>query len=96
MPSYTAKRFILEGRVQGVGCRAHVYDLVENIGHISGFVRNMSNGSVEVCVKGPEWRLQDLERILRTKLQPPIKIDRLLVEDWQPKAEEFNGFRILR
>ena len=95
MPNYLAKRFILEGQVQGVGCRAQIYDLVESIGHISGFVRNLSNGNVEVCAKGPDWRLDDLEKILRAKLHPPVKIERVLVEEWKDAAST-NGFSIRR
>jgi len=95
MPSYVAKRFILEGRVQGVGCRAQVYDLVESIGHLSGFVRNLENGNVELCIKGPEWRISDLEKFLRSKLDPPVKIERVLVEEW-PEASQYNGFIIKR
>jgi len=96
MPSFVGKRFVLEGSVQAVGCRAQIYDLVENLGHISGFVRNLPNGTVEVCAKGPEWRIQDLERILREKLRHPVKVERLLVEDWPANPQEFHGFRVLR
>ena len=95
MPSFTAKRFILQGTVQGVGCRAIIQEIVENIGHLAGFVRNLPNGAVEICLKGPSWRMDDFERIIRTQLSPPIKIDRLLSETL---PEEFTaaGFRILR
>lgn len=95
MPNYIAKRFILEGQVQGVGCRGQIYDLVESIGHLSGFVRNLANGHVEVCVKGPDWRVNDVEKILRAKLFAPVRVDRLLVEEW-PNASEVNGFTIKR
>lgn len=93
MPKYIAKRFFLEGRVQGVGCRAQVYDLVEGLGHISGFVRNLSSGMVEVVVKGPDWRMADLERILREKMLPPVQVTRLLSEDIS-SADCPNGFAV--
>lgn len=96
MPKYIAKRFILEGSVQGVGCRAQIYDIVEGIGHLSGFVRNLPNGHVEVCVKGPDWRVNDLEGILRQKLDPPVVVDRMLVDEWVEEREAFNGFIIRR
>lgn len=95
MPNYVAKRFILEGEVQGVGCRAQIYDLVESIGHISGFVRNLGDGTVELCAKGPDWRLNDLERILRGKMHPPVFIERVLVEEWKDSFST-NGFVIKR
>jgi acylphosphatase len=97
MPQYVAKRFILEGRVQGVGCRAQVQEWVDMIGHISGFVRNLPNGSVEVCVKGPDWRLKDLEDSLRERMIPPVKIQNLRIEDLDLDKTPLNdGFRILR
>lgn len=95
MPSYIARRFILEGKVQGVGCRARVYEAVENLGHLSGYVRNLPNGSVEVCVKGPDWRVNDLEKFLRAKLSSPVQVDRLLVESIEA-INLPNGFAVKR
>ena len=95
MPSYVARRFVLEGQVQRVGCRARIYEAVENLGHISGYVRNLPNGSVEVLVKGPEWRVNDLEKYLRSKMQEPVRVDRLLVED-ASEIQIPNGFAVKR
>jgi acylphosphatase len=81
MPRYIGKRFVLSGRVQGVGCRAQVLEWADVIGHLSGWVRNLESGDVEVCVKGPDWRVADLERILRTKMLGPVVIERVLAED---------------
>ncbi len=97
MPQYIAKRFILEGHVQGVGCRAQVQEWVDMIGHLSGFVRNLPEGNVEVCVKGPDWRIKDLEDILRSRMIPPVKVNRLQVEIVDLEQNPLNdGFRILR
>lgn len=85
----------MEGKVQGVGCRARVYEVVENLGHISGYVRNLPNGSVEVVVKGPDWRVNDLERFLRSRMSPPVKVERLLVEE-MPDQLVPNGFVVKR
>ncbi len=95
MPSYIARRFVIEGQVQGVGCRARVYEAVENLGHISGYVRNLPNNTVEVCAKGPDWRVHDLEKFLRTRMSPPIRVDRLLVEEISG-ADLPNGFVVRR
>lgn len=92
-----AKRVLLEGRVQGVGCRAQVQEWVESIGHISGYVQNLSDGRVELFVKGDNWRIERLIGILRGKMYPPVKIDRVLEEDLDfSKAEINEGFRILK
>ncbi len=81
MPKYIGKRFILQGRVQGVGCRARIQEIVESLGHLSGHVKNLPEGDVEICVKGPDWRVQDLERILKGQLSFPIKVNNMTVED---------------
>jgi acylphosphatase len=95
MPSYIGKRFVLEGRVQGVGCRARIQEIVESIGHISGHVKNLPEGSVEVCVKGPDWRMADLEKVLKDQLGYPIQVTRFSVENMPPDYAP-TGFRILR
>ncbi len=94
------KRIVLEGKVQKVGCRAQVMGLVIGIGHINGFVRNMDDGRVELCVKGDDWRIEDLIKILRRKMYPPVVVERVLTEDLGPEDIErlaiTNGFVIRR
>jgi acylphosphatase len=97
MAHYIAKRFLLEGRVQGVGCRAQIQEWVDSLGHLSGFVRNLSDGRVEVCIKGPDWRVRDLEDILRNRMYPPVKVERMLSEDLDLDQNPVNdGFLIKR
>ena len=93
MPTRLAKRFLLTGRVQGVGCRAQVMDLVEDVGDLSGYVRNLPDGKVEVCVKGADWRVDELERQLRNLLRAPVRIDG--VESSEISGDSLpNGFSI--
>ncbi len=58
-------RFQVFGMVQGVGFRWFVARHARSLG-LTGFVRNLPNGSVEVLVDGPEEALPALERLLRT------------------------------
>lgn len=58
-------RFQVFGMVQGVGFRWFVARHARSLG-LTGFVRNLPNGSVEVVVDGPEEALPALERLLRT------------------------------
>ncbi len=95
MPKYLSKRFVLEGSVQGVGCRSQVCEWADSIGHISGWVRNLSDGSVEVCAKGPDWRLKDFEEALAGKMTLPVRISRVKVEDL-PEDFTVAGFVIKR
>ncbi|HEV8177782.1 MAG TPA: acylphosphatase [Gemmatimonadales bacterium] len=53
------------GTVQGVGFRWFVARHARSLG-LTGFARNLPNGSVEVLVDGPEEALPELERLLRS------------------------------
>ncbi len=58
-------RFVVSGMVQGVGFRWYVARHARAIG-LTGYARNLPNGTVEVMVDGPEDLLPELERLLRT------------------------------
>lgn len=47
---------IFKGRVQGVGFRFQVKMLADRLG-LTGTVRNMYDGSVEVCIQGSNKKL---------------------------------------
>jgi acylphosphatase len=61
VPSY---RYLVRGRVQGVGYRYFVLREAEGLG-VSGFARNLPDGSVEVVAEGDDGPLQQLEERLR-------------------------------
>jgi acylphosphatase len=61
VPAY---RFVVQGRVQGVGYRYFVLREAANLG-VSGFARNRPDGSVEVVAEGSDEVLGDLEERLR-------------------------------
>ena len=58
-----ACRYIVRGRVQGVGFRYFVEDEAISIG-VSGWVRNLRDGNVEVLAAGDEQQLERLEKKL--------------------------------
>lgn len=58
-PALQARRFIVRGRVQGVGFRWFVEREAHTLG-ISGWVRNNSDGSVEVLGMGTRDQLAGL------------------------------------
>ena len=57
-------RFVVRGRVQGVGFRYFVMHEAEGLG-VSGFARNLPDGSVEVVAEAEDPVLQQLEQRLR-------------------------------
>jgi len=56
-----ARRYVVTGRVQGVGYRNFVEHLAGKI-QIDGYVRNLRDGSVEVLAMGTPENLQKLRR----------------------------------
>jgi acylphosphatase len=61
MASY---RYLVRGRVQGVGYRYFVQREADALG-ATGFVRNLPDGSVEVVAEGSDGVLAQLEARLR-------------------------------
>ena len=59
-----ARRYIIGGRVQGVGFRMFVVDRAALEG-VQGYVRNMSDGRVEAVLEGDEESVDRVERALR-------------------------------
>ena len=59
-----AARYVVRGRVQGVGYRYFVLRHAEELG-VAGFARNQADGSVEVVAEGSDTALAKLEGLLR-------------------------------
>ncbi len=59
----TARIFLVSGRVQGVGFRWFVQRAADLLG-LSGYVRNMRDGRVEVLAEGPAERVEALREEL--------------------------------
>jgi acylphosphatase len=59
-----ARRFLVSGRVTGVGFRYFTQDAARREG-VTGVVRNLADGRVEVIAEGDEASLIRLESALR-------------------------------
>jgi acylphosphatase len=55
----TARRWVVRGRVQGVGFRYFAQRAAAELG-LAGYVRNLADGCVEVYAAGPEEKLAQL------------------------------------
>ncbi len=60
----TAKRYVVRGRVQGVGYRYFVEKHAQRMG-LRGYAKNLDDGTVEVIAAGGLPALQELEGLLR-------------------------------
>jgi acylphosphatase len=60
-----ARRFVVSGRVQGVGFRYFTQDVARREG-ATGWVRNLPDGRVEAHVEGDAEAVTRVERALRT------------------------------
>jgi acylphosphatase len=54
---------IVSGKVQGVNFRANTQSYASRLG-LSGWVRNLEHGKVEVLAQGPDDKLEELKKFL--------------------------------
>ena len=86
----TARRFLIAGRVQGVGFRWFAARLARDLG-LWGSARNLPDGRVEVTAAGEEAGLGRLEAALRTG-PPAARVDGLEVLEVVDEASVPKGF----
>ncbi|HEX8986143.1 MAG TPA: acylphosphatase [Bryobacteraceae bacterium] len=85
-----ARRYYVQGRVQGVGFRYFVERVAGELG-VNGYTRNMDDGRVEVYAIGSEAQLSELSGHLR---QGPRMADVRGVEEMEAAVLEYRGFHI--
>jgi acylphosphatase len=83
------KRVVYTGRVQGVGFRYTVHRIAACL-PVSGYVRNVADGSVELVAEGDPSAVDDL--LQRVARQMTGCIERAAVQDWDPEGH--RGFTI--
>ncbi len=89
-----ARRVIFEGRVQGVGFRYTVKDLARGF-DVSGWVRNLPDGNVELRMMGDADELDAL--LLEITRESPLAHHiRNHTAENIPLLENCRGFRIIR
>lgn len=84
-----ARRYVVSGRVQGVGFRAFVAEAARERG-LAGWVRNLADGRVEAHAEGDAAALDSLaEALARGPLL--ARVDRVQQEPAAPEGR--SGFR---
>jgi acylphosphatase len=90
----TVLHVAVRGRVQGVGFRWFVRERARALG-LSGWVRNNSDGSVEVFAVGPQNELAKLRKMLEEG-PPAATVDVVEDEQKEPSARALSPFGVLR
>jgi acylphosphatase len=85
------KQYLVRGIVQGVGFRFFVRQEARGLG-LTGYVRNLADGSVEAVAVGDPARLAEFERVLR-RGPPASRVDSVAVRDTDGEGP-FDSFAI--
>lgn len=86
-----ARRFVVRGRVQGVGFRYFTLDAARREG-LHGFVRNLDDGSVEAVAEGEVDAVDRFERTIR-RGPSRSRVEQVLVDEMAP-TQGNTGFEI--
>jgi acylphosphatase len=90
MKAFKSRRYLISGRVQGVGFRSFAERVAHGLG-VTGWARNMEDGRVEVHANGTTRQLDDLESRLR---QGPAWADVRGFEVQEDVVTDSSGFYI--
>ena len=86
-----SRRYLIRGNVQGVGFRFFAQAAASREG-LSGWVRNTSDGSVEVAAEGESGALERFERLM-SHGPPRARVMGIDVSEDVP-GESHTGFHI--
>ena len=90
MADKKAVKLMLYGVVQGVGMRFYVSNTAKRVG-VSGFVRNLPDGSVEIVAEGAAHEVDTF--IEKVKNAPRGRITDTEIKD-VPVKGSYNGFQV--
>lgn len=88
----SAVRVVVSGRVHGVGFRAFASARARELG-LRGFVRNLSDGTVETVAAGPAGAVEAYLAALRSG-PPAARVSDLAVADRAPESVAETGFLV--
>jgi acylphosphatase len=86
-----ARRYLVSGRVQGVGFRFFTEEAAAREG-LHGYVRNLPDGRVEIAAEGDAEALERFERHVRHG-PPGARVERVDVDENMPDGRH-TGFSI--
>lgn len=84
---------LVTGKVQGVFYRASTLEKAQSL-NLTGWVKNLADGSVEIVAEGPRYALEQLIEWCRQG--PPAAEIENVTARWGAYTEEFRTFMIVR
>ena len=84
-----AKHIIFAGRVQGVGFRFTALDIARRY-KLTGLVRNLMDGTVEVIAQGPADDVADCIRDIKSSFQGYIRETKVEEIPFNPQYDDFH------
>ena len=90
MSDYQCRQFRVSGRVQGVFYRASAQEQATALG-LTGWVKNLADGRVELVACGPAGMVAKLEQWLHHG-PDYARVDQVLVQNIA--AQPFTGFQV--
>jgi acylphosphatase len=84
-----ARRVFISGRVQGVGFRYWMIGEAERLG-LTGWVRNLRDGTVEALIEGDEAAVEEMLRLCR-RGPPGAQVGGVLAEPAKPSGQAGFG-----
>ena len=88
--SQSARRWFIRGRVQGVGFRYFAQRAAEEL-ELTGYVRNLDDGRVEVYAIGPSTKLSELASRLH---RGPRWADVRGVDEQEAEPHKYHSFQV--
>jgi acylphosphatase len=86
-----ARRFVVSGRVQGVGFRYYVCEAALHEG-VTGWIRNLPDGRVEALAEGEAEAVSRVERRIRQG-PPAARVEDVVAGDEVPSGR-LSGFLV--
>ena len=87
------RRYLVSGRVQGVGFRWFVQRSCEALG-VRGYVRNLETGQVEVLAEAPAGNQEEVESLLRRGPRH-ASVTNVEITEISHEENDLSGFRIV-
>lgn len=78
------------GNVQGVGFRYTARNLARAIS-VAGWVKNLKDGRVELCVEGEEMQIESFLKELKKRMERNIQT---VETEWSAPSGKFSVFEI--